>query len=266
MENPPDEKVVELTGVSVKRSGKLLLDQVDWTIRSGEHWVVFGANGSGKTTLLQVVSSYQFPYRGTVTVLGETLGRTDVRSLRPRIGYVGPEPTKLIREYLPCRKIVVTGRHASFLDTRWHTYTEDDWASADKHLETMDAAQFSDREFITLSEGEKKRVLIARALMTDPELLLLDESASGLDLGSRERLMSTLSTFAIDSKTPPIVLVTHHVEEIPVGFDNVLFLSGGRVTACGSIEQVLTSEALSDGFGLPLQVSRVDDRYRAWGA
>lgn len=259
-----DRPSVLLSGVGVKKSGRWLLDDVSWDIMPHERWVVFGANGAGKTTLLQVVSTYQFPTRGRVTILGETLGRTDVRNLRPHIGYVGPAPTSLIRQYMKAREIVVTGKNASFLETRWGTYCEADWEAADRHLETLGASAFADRQFETLSEGERKRVLIARALMTNPSLLLMDESTSGLDLGSREALISRLGAFAQHDDSPPTVLVTHHVEEIPLGFDNALLLDGGHVVAAGPIGDVLTSESLSDVFGTGLRVERVDGRFRAW--
>ena len=257
--------VVEVSGATVLKGGKQLISEVDWTIREDERWVLFGANGSGKTTLLNVVSTYQFPARGSVRLFGEQLGRTDVRELRPRIGYVGPAPASLVRSYLKCRDIVVTGKHAAFVDTRWHNYTDEDWASADAHLETLQATHLASREFANLSEGEKKRVLIARALMADPELLLLDEPGSGLDLGARERLVSSLAALAHDADAPTAILVTHHVEEIPPGFDRVLMLANGKVVTSGHIDEVLHSESLSATYDMPLTLERSGVRYRAWG-
>ena len=256
---------IDLRGVTVMKSGNELVSEVDWQVGVGERWVLFGPNGSGKTTLLQVVSTYQFPARGTSTILGEKMGKTDVRRLRPRIGYVGPAPRALVRTYLPCRDIVVTGRHAAFVDTRWHEYTDADWLAADRHLETLGVAGFADREFATLSEGEAKRVLIARSLMADPDLLLLDEPGSGLDLGAREGLVSSLSALADGQRDITIILVTHHVEDIPRGFDQILMLANGRVSACGKIDEVLTSEALSAVFDMELLVDLVDERFRARG-
>ena len=257
--------VVEVTGATVLKSGRQLISDVDWTIGAGERWVLFGANGSGKTTLLNVVSTYQFPARGTVRILGEQLGRTDVRELRPRIGYVGPAPASLVRSYLKGRDIVVTGKHAAFVDTRWHTYADDDWEAADRHLETLQATHLGDREFANLSEGEKKRVLIARALMANPELLLLDEPGSGLDLGARERLVASLAALADDPDAPTTILVTHHVEEIPPGFDRVLMLAGGKVVTAGHIDDVLNSKTLSETYDMSLTLDRTEGRYRAWG-
>ena len=257
---------IDVRGVTVMKSGNELISDIDWQVGVGERWVLFGPNGSGKTTLLQVVSTYQFPARGTSSVLGEQMGKTDVRQLRPRIGYVGPAPMALVRRYLPCRDIVVTGRHAAFVDTRWHEYEEEDWKAAERHLETMGVTALADREFATLSEGEKKRVLIARALMAEPDLLLLDEPGAGLDLGAREGLVASLSALAVSESDITMVLVTHHVEEIPPGFDQTLVLSNGRVSASGKTADVLTSEALSAAYGMPLVVDSVEGRYRARGS
>ena len=256
---------IDLRGVTVMKAGKELISGVDWRVEAGERWVLFGPNGAGKTTLLQVVSTYQFPARGTATILGRRMGRTDVRRLRPRIGYVGPAPASLVRRYLPCRDIVVTGRHAAFVDTRWHRYTEADWSFADHQMELMGVAEMADREFATLSDGEKKRVLIARALMARPELLLLDEPGTGLDLGARERLITSLSGMAGQQESLTVILVTHHVEEIPPGFDQVVILAEGRVAVAGAIGESLTGETLTSIYGIPLTVESSNGRYRATG-
>lgn len=256
---------IDLRGVTVIKSGKRLISEVGWQVRRGERWVLFGPNGAGKTTLMQVVSTYQFPARGSATILGERMGRTDVRRLRPRIGYVGPAPAALVRRYLPCRDIVVTGRHAAFVDTRWHEYTEADWVLAHHLMELMGVSGMAQREFATLSDGEKKRVLIARALMAEPDLLLLDEPGTGLDLGARERLIASLSVMAGHERSLTIVLVTHHVEEIPPGFDRMIILSEGRVVVAGPIKEALTGGNLTDIYGMPLIVASSDGRYRATG-
>ncbi|MDH4116467.1 MAG: ATP-binding cassette domain-containing protein [Acidimicrobiia bacterium] len=256
--------VVSVDGVTVIKDGNRLIQDVDWTIRAGERWILFGANGSGKTTLMEVVSSYLFPARGSVHLFGHRLGKVDVRKLRPRIGYVGPAPTALVRTTFPSIEIVLTGLHASFVDTRWHTYDEADWERARECLRILHADRLSDRQFGTMSEGEKKRVLIARSLMSRPDLLLLDEPGSGLDLGARERLVDSLAALAASPEQTPVVLVTHHVEEIPPGFDHILMLAGGRVVTSGRIEEVLTSEALSETFDMPLQLERRELRWHAW--
>lgn len=257
---------IDLQGVTVMKSGKRLISGVDWTVRQGERWVLFGPNGAGKTTLLQVVSTYQFPARGTATILGERMGRTDVRRLRPRIGYVGPAPASLVRRYLPCRDIVVTGRHAAFVDTRWHAYTDDDWEFAERQMELMGVSDMAQREFATLSDGEKKRVLIARALMARPDLLLLDEPGTGLDLGARERLIASLAAMAGHEQGLTVILVTHHVEEIPPGFDRMIVLAGGQVVVSGTIGEALTGKNLTEIYGMPLTVDSSNGRYRATGA
>lgn len=248
------------------KSGKRLISGIDWRVERGERWVLFGPNGAGKTTLMQVVSTYQFPARGTATILGERMGRTDVRRLRPRIGYVGPAPASLVRRYLPCRDIVVTGRHAAFVDTRWHQYTDTDWEFADRQMELMGVSDMAPREFATLSDGEKKRVLIARALMARPDLLLLDEPGTGLDLGARERLIASLSVMAGYEHSLTVILVTHHVEEIPPGFDRMIILADGRVVVSGAISETLTGENLTEIYGMPLEVASSNGRYRATGA
>lgn len=258
------QPVVRLEEVTVVRGGTTILHQVDWMIEAGQRWVLFGANGSGKTTLMEVVSTYLHPTRGTVEVLGLRLGAGDVREVRPRIGFVGPVPTSLVRKHFRVLDIVVTGRHASFVATRWHHYDEVDWEFARDCLRSVHAEGLAEREFGTLSQGEQKRVLIARSLVTRPDLLLLDEPGSGLDLGARERLVESLAFLAKDVGSPPVVLVTHHVEEIPPGFGHIVMLAAGRVIAAGPIDAVLTSGALSRAFDMPLELERRGERWRAW--
>lgn len=255
--------VVALRGVTVKRMGTVILDDLDWEIHPCEHWVLFGANGSGKTTLLEVVSSYLFPTRGTVDLLGERLRTVDVRGLRPRIGYVGPGPSSLIRGTFRSSDIVLTGLHASFVDTRWHEYGDDDRERASHCMKLLHAEHLAERQFDTMSEGEKKRVLIARSLMASPELLLLDEPGSGLDLGARERLLASLSELTGDPNAPTVILVTHHVEEIPPGFTDILMLSAGKVIAAGPVGEVLTSETLSMVYDMDLQLTHDGGRWHA---
>ncbi len=260
----PTSEVIGLEGVSVVRQGRYLLRDVSWTVHAHERWVVLGPNGAGKTTMLQVASTYLRPTRGVVRLLGGTHGEVDVRELRRRVGYAGAGPARMIREYLPAVEIVVTGKHAAFVDSRWHHYTDEDWAAARRHLERFDAASFGDRSFETLSQGERQRVLIARSLMTDPQVLLLDEATTGLDLGARERLVASLGAFAADRSSPAVVLVTHHVEEIPPGFSHILILGDGEVVASGPIGETLTASALSSSFGLELQLDYRNGRYHSW--
>jgi iron complex transport system ATP-binding protein len=257
-------EVLAVEGVSVVRDGRLLLADVDWYVHRHERWVVLGPNGAGKTTMLQVASTYLGPTRGTVRLLGETHGKVDVRTLRERVGYVGSGPATMIRDRLPAIDIVVTGKHASFVDTRWHDYDDADWEFAHLLLQRLRAAHLADRSYGTLSTGEKQRVFIARSLMTRPEVLLLDEAMTGLDVGARERLIASLSDLASDPQSPAAVLVTHHVEEIPPGFDHIALMASGRIVAGGRIDVVLTGAALSECYEEELRVERIDDRYRAW--
>ena len=264
MEPPESHPIVALEGVSVVRSGSTLLADVDWTFESGEQWILFGANGSGKTTLLEVASTYLFPTRGTVSVLGRTMGGFDVRDLRPHIGYVGASPWTMVRPTFRALDVVVTGRRASFTGVKWHRYDEEDWEAAETALASLDAAGLANRRFDTLSDGEQKRVLIARSLATEPQLLLLDEPGASLDMGARERLVASLGRLASDPQAPPTVLVTHHVEEIPPGYTHILMLAGGRVVTPGPVGEVLTSELLTETFEMPLAVGRRGDRFYAW--
>jgi iron complex transport system ATP-binding protein len=261
-----DGPVVSLRNVSVVKGGARLLDRIDWEIGPGDRWVLFGPNGSGKTTLMEVLSSYLFPTAGTVHLFGKRLGAADVRDLRPRIGYVGSAPARFVRPATRVIDLVVTGLHASFFATRWHTYAETDWDRAGECLDALGAGHLTERRFATLSEGERKRVLIARSLMPAPQLLLLDEPGAGLDLGARESLVESLASLAMAPVESPVVLITHHVEEIPPGFDRMMMLSHGRMVASGLLAEVLTPVALSRAFDMDLQVERSGSRWRAWSA
>ncbi len=257
-------EVLALEGVSVVRDGRYLLSDVDWKVHRHDRWVLLGPNGAGKTTMLQVASTYLGPTRGTVRLLGETHGKVDVRTLRERVGYVGSGPAKMLRDRLPAIDIVITGKHASFVDARWHEYDDEDWEFARLLLQRMQAGHLADRLYGTLSTGEKQRVFIARSLMTRPEVLLLDEAMTGLDLGARERLVASLGDLAADPESPAAVLVTHHVEEIPPGFDHIALMARGTIIVDGPIDAVLTAESLSECYEEDLSVERLGRRYRAW--
>jgi len=255
-------EVLELAGVTVVRDGTALVEAVDWEVEEGDRWVVLGPNGAGKTTLLQVAAGRIHPTQGVAGILGEVLGTVDVFELRPRIGL----SSTALAERLPpderVRDVVVTASYG--VTGRWReSYDQLDHARAVELLEALGVADLADRRFGTLSEGERKRVQIARALMTDPELMLLDEPAAGLDLGGREDLVSRLATLAQDIEAPAMVLVTHHVEEIPPGFTHVLMLRGGRVVAQGPLVHTLTAENLSETFGLRLVVEQHGKRWSA---
>lgn len=254
--------VLELAEVTVRRGQATLLDRVTWVVKDGERWVVLGANGAGKTTLLQVAAAQLYPTSGAAGILGELLGTVDVFELRPRIGVSSAAVAELIPRGEKVRDLVVSASYAVL--GRWREeYDDVDHQRADALLRELGVTHLADRVFGTLSEGERKRVQIARSLMTDPELLLLDEPAAGLDLGGREDLVSTLSVLAYDPDSPATVLVTHHVEEIPPGFTHVLMLRGGAVVDAGPIMETLTPESLSATFGMPLQLEHDDGRWAA---
>ena len=256
------DAVLELADVTVRRGETTLVDEVNWTVEEDERWVILGPNGAGKTTLLQVASAQIHPTSGVAGILGEVLGTVDVFELRPRIGLTSAAIADKIPRHERVHDVVVSASYGVIGRWREH-YGELDHARAGDLLTEMGAGSLTDRTFGTLSEGERKRVQIARALMTDPELLLLDEPAAGLDLGGREDLVSTLSLLAMDETAPANVLVSHHVEEIPPGFTHVLLLRNGRVVAAGPLEEVLTEEILSETFGMPLQLRHEDGRWAA---
>ncbi len=254
--------VIELAGVTVVRGGNRLLSDIDWQVEEDERWVVLGPNGAGKTTLLQIVSTHLYPTEGVVGLLGEVVGTVDVFDLRPRIGLTSAALGERVPSGERVTDVVMSASYA--VVGRWkEDYDRLDQQRATDLLRELGVKHLEDRTFGTLSEGERKRVQIARALMTDPELLLLDEPAAGLDLGGREDLVSTLSLLAYDDTAPATVLVSHHVEEIPPGFTHALLLRKGSVVAAGPLESTLTEEALSHTFALPLQLSQQDGRYAA---
>ncbi|MFJ8577409.1 ABC transporter ATP-binding protein [Micromonospora sp. NPDC093277] len=257
--------VVSLDGIGVRRSGTALLHDVDWRVELDERWVVLGPNGAGKSTLLNLAAGRLYPTTGSAHVLGERIGRTDVNELRTRIGL----STATLAERIPTDErvtdVVVTAAW-SVIGRFRESYDRTDEARARVLLGQLGVSHLADRAYGTLSEGERKRVQIARALMTDPELLLLDEPAAGLDLGGREDLVARLAELAYDPDAPAMVLVTHHVEEIPPGFTHALLLRDGGVMAQGLLADTLTADNLSKTFGLPLIVQRSGDRWAARAA
>ena len=248
------EPVLHLDGVSVRQGDTVLLDRVDWRIEPGQHWVVLGPNGSGKSTLLRLAALQLHPSEGAVHVLGATLGRTDTRMLRRRIGYAAAALADSLRPGIGAADVVMTARFGA-LEPWWHEYDDADRERARELLKQVGCGDRADHAFGTLSSGERQRVLLARTLMSDPELLLLDEPTAALDLGGREELVGTLATLAADADTPPMAFVTHHVEEIPPGFTHCLMLAGGRVAAVGPLEDVLIDESLADCYGLDLRLA-----------
>ena len=253
---------LSLRGVGLTRDGRDLLDGIDWEVRAGERWIVLGPNGSGKTSLVRIASFQTHPTRGDVAVLGQQLGHVNVRKLRNRIGLASSALADQLRPTLSAEDVVVTAKNGA-LEPWWHVYDDDDRAAARACLARMGVAHFAAREFGTLSSGERQRVLLARTLLGKPGVILLDEPSAGLDLGGREDLVRSLADLATDPSSPPVVFVTHHVEEIPPGFTHMLLLREGRIVGCGPLHETLTEDALSELFGLALRLRCEDGRWSA---
>lgn len=254
--------VLSFEDVIVRREGRNIVDGLTWAVNDDERWVVLGPNGAGKTTILQLADTLIHPTSGTVEILDERLGRTDVFELRPRIGFASAALARRIPAEETVLNAVLTAAYSVL--GRWNEQYENiDERRALRVLRDWQLEQLADRRFGTLSEGEQKRVQVARAIMTDPELLLLDEPTASLDLGSREVLVGLLSEYAKSPVTPALVMVTHHVEEIPDGFTHVLLLRDGRAVAAGPIADTLTAENLSETFGLPIALSQDGGRFAA---
>jgi len=257
--------VLELADVTVRRGQATLLDAISWTVDETERWVVLGPNGAGKTTLVQVCSAQIHPSGGVAGILGEVLGTTDVFELRPRIGLASAVVADQVPPGEKVIDLVLTASYA--IVGRWkEEYESTDVTRAVELLDALGCAHLIRRRFATLSEGERKRVQIARSLMPDPELLLLDEPAAGLDLGGREDLVRRIAYLALDPKAPTTVMVTHHVEEVPEGFTHAMLLRKGSVLAAGPLPDVFTAQNLSKCFGVPLQVEYRGSRWSARAA
>ena len=255
-------QVLEFSDVVVRRNGRNIVDHLNWSVTAEQRWVVLGPNGAGKPTLLQLAATMMHPSSGTVTVLDEQLGRTDVFELRSRIGFASSAMAKRIPGDETVLNTVLTAAFAVL--GRWNErYEPIDERRARRVLAEWHLEHLAERTFGTLSDGEQKRVQIARAVMTDPELLLLDEPTASLDLGAREELLTLLGGYAQAPTTPAMIMVTHHVEEIPVGFTHVLLLRDGAIVAAGPLGEALTAEALTETFGQPITLSSEDGRYSA---
>jgi iron complex transport system ATP-binding protein len=253
---------LKLTDVSIVRDGKVILDHINWTVDGTERWVILGPNGAGKTTLLQIAAALIHPSSGKAKLLNDRLGAVDVFELRPRIGFVSSAMSRRIPGDETVLNVVMTAAYS--VTGRWNEEYEDiDLDRARRVLEEWKLGAFVDRRFGGLSDGEQKRVLIARAVMTDPEMLLLDEPAASLDLGSREELLQLLSGFAQSDRAPAMIMVTHHVEEIPQGFTNALLLAGGKIVVAGKVDEIVTAQNLTETFGLPLELTSHNGRYAA---
>ncbi|HEV8024067.1 MAG TPA: ABC transporter ATP-binding protein [Candidatus Nanopelagicales bacterium] len=255
-------RVLQMSGVGVRRGSSHLLANIDWSVEEAERWAVIGPNGAGKTTALTIAATRMFPTVGSVEVLGEMMGRVDIADVRPRVGFASNVLLRDIPMHERAIDVVVTGAYA--VTGRWkEEYLHEDMERGQELLAAWGASGYRDRPFASLSEGERKRVLIARALMSDPELLLLDEPAAGLDLAGREELVGLLADFAQDPYAPSLVLVTHHVEEIPPGVTHALVLAKGQVVAAGPIEAAMNADTMSRAYGLPIAIEAVDGRWTA---
>lgn len=255
-------QVLEFSDVVVRRNARDIVSHLDWTVSDDQRWVVLGPNGAGKTTVLQLADTLLHPTSGSVTILGERLGRTDVFELRPRIGFASSAMARRVPPEETVLDVVLTA--AFSVVGRWREdYDDIDERRALRVLAEWKLDHLADRTFGTLSDGEQKRVQIARAVMTDPELLLLDEPTASLDLGAREELLALLSGYAQAPTTPAMVMVTHHVEEIPVGFTHVLLLRDGEVVGSGPLDEALTAENLSKTFGLDITLTHEAGRWAA---
>ena len=258
-------QVLQLDDVVVRRNARNIVDQVDWTVESDQRWVVLGPNGAGKTTIVKLAATLVHPTSGVVTVLDEQLGRTDVFELRPRIGFASSAMARRMPQDETVVDVVLTAAYSVL--GRWNEeYEQLDERRARRVLAEWHLDGLAERTFGTLSDGEQKRVQIARAVMTDPEVLLLDEPTASLDLGAREELLTLLGGYAQEPTTPAMIMVTHHVEEIPVGFTHVLLLREGRVVAQGPIAEALTAENLTETFGMPIILTEDGGRFAARAA
>jgi iron complex transport system ATP-binding protein len=257
----PSAPVVEVRDLLVRRAGRAILGPLDWTIRPGERWVVLGPNGSGKTTLLSTIGLELWPTAGTVEVLGGRYGKIDSRDLRRRIGTASSAIEAILRPDLTPATLVMTARNAA-TEPWWHVYTDDDRSRARGLLEWLGLAGVADHPYATLSAGERRRTSIARALMPDPDLLLLDEPGASLDLGARENLIDDLTGLAAAERPTAIVLISHHVEEIPPGFTHALVLASGVVISAGPLETVLTDAVLTRAYEMPIVIEWREGR--AW--
>lgn len=254
------KEVLALDKVSLIRAGKTILDGITWSVQENERWVIVGPNGAGKTTLLKIAAAQLQPSSGTARVLGETLGEINVFDLRTRVGFASTAIASRIPNSETVLDAVMTASYA--ITGRFkEKYDDVDERRARRVLTEWHLSDYADRAFGTLSDGERKRTQIARAVMPDPELLLLDEPVASLDIGSREATIKILGGYASHPSAPAIIMVTHHLEEIPAGFTHALVLNEGHVTAAGPINSTLTTEKLSEAYGLPLEVVLLAGRF-----
>lgn len=261
------EPLVEVDDASVVRAGQPILKQATWQAYPGQHWVVLGPNGAGKTTLVSLLAGRLFPTRGAVGVVDEELGSVATEELHQRVGFCSSALARAVPADLPVYNTVLAAAYGTIVRTAWQTYEDVDLRRAEDLMAAFGVTHLKERVMGTLSDGERQRVYICRALMADPEVLILDEPAAGVDLGARETLLGALAELSADPRSPLIVLVTHHLEEIPPGFTHALLMDQGQIRYSGPIDQVLTGDNLTAVFGMPLQVGRhADGRWWAHAA
>lgn len=263
MTTTPTTNAVEFSGVGITVDGARILDGIDLTVGPREHLAVLGANGSGKTSLLRVMSTYKYPTRGTATVLGMQFGTGDLRQLRPHIGFVSVAMEQLLHSRANALPLVAAARIGGTWPPPDVLDDPETRAAAERALARAGASHLADRRVDTLSQGERQRVRIARALAIDPALVLLDEPFAGLDLGGRESLLADLDALLAEPDGPTVVLVTHHLEELPTGIRSALLMRGGRKVASGLVGEVLVDDVVSDAFGMPVRVRHEDGRFSA---
>ena len=251
--------ILEVSGLCIRRAGTVILDDLHWRVGRGQHWAILGANGSGKTSLLSALTGYLMPTAGRIAVLGRRYGQADWRELRKHIGLVSSSIRQMMADSEPALQTVVSGKYA-MIDF-WGRPTAADRARGLRLLRQIQCEHLAERPWLFLSQGERQRVLIGRALMARPRLLILDEPCAGLDPAMREQFLQFLETLGRSPRAPTLVLVTHHVEEIMPVFSETLILKAGRVLAAGSKARVLTSSLLSDAFGSPCRLRRKSGRY-----
>lgn len=256
--------VLHLDDVSLHRGDTQILDHVTWSVEEGQHWVLLGPNGAGKTTISRIASARLFPSRGTVDVLDERMGRVDISELHPRIGLTSSALAQDVLGGETAMSVVLSASYGR-IGVWTEQYDDFDVERAHALLDALGAGSIAERTWANLSSGERKRVEIARALMPDPELLILDEPASGLDVAGREQLLAALTEIISAPGSPSMLLVTHHLEEIPVGFTHALALRDGRVVGEGALDDVLTDATMSETFGIPLEITKDRGRYAARG-
>jgi iron complex transport system ATP-binding protein len=260
----PVDLALRLQQVRFVRGATTILDGVDLEVRQGQRWLLLGPNGCGKTSLLRIAALYEHPTSGLVEVLGERLGQTDVRVLRRRIGFVSAALNDQLRPTLSAFDAVRTARFGA-LEPWWHRYSAADDERARECLDRMGVGSLADHALVTLSSGERSRVLLARSLMNEPAVVLLDEPSSGLDLAGREQVVEALDHLASEADAPPLVVVTHHVEDVPTSLTHAMLMRSGRVVATGGLSDVLRADRLSEAFGVELHLERRGDgRFSAW--